>query len=977
MLGYTIYSDDEEDNDKISIEEEKSNAKADKKALNVNGKQNNSNKKKSMEIEDDDIKDVDDDEDALPERIEIDPEDMELLTDINNDPYNHFKENGKPSSWNLQNAISKIKAKEHPAQKNTTSLDEKIRKTLEKRRVIKEEEKSKKSKSKKDEDSDDDNEEDDNDTNDDNSDDEDEGDDDDDDENGEEDDKNEEHEDENNDNEEEEDDDPEDEVIEQASNNKPAIKMEQISQESKGKSKYIVSFSQLNLSKPLLRAAEKLQFEVPTPIQAQAIPVALTGRDVCGSALTGSGKTAAYMFPILERLLYRPKGVAVTRVLILVPTRELAQQVQAMTESLGQFTDIRSCAIVGGIPMSTQVNTLRSRPDVVIATPGRMIDHLRNTQSVDLDDVEILVLDEADRLLELGFSEELKELIKFCPVQRQTMLFSATMTENVSNLADLSLKNPVRIAADPLFDLAQRLTQEFIKVKEFKSFASTERKPVRGESVDAPIREAILVALCQRTCTTETIIFFRHKAEAHRMSILFGLLGLKAAELHGNLTQRQRLEALERFRLGECDFLLCTDVASRGLDIPGIKNVINFEFPNSMATYVHRVGRTARAGRGGRSITMTGEKNRKIMKDIVKRSKSNIKARKIPSEVLKKCYDTIASLEKDLEEVYALERVEKEERLAEMQVTKTENLILHEDEIAARPEKTWFQTPAEKLKLKLERNKLYGYDDEKEKNSDNEEEDESDDDEMDESEKEMERIKKVLKREEKKRKEREASEKPIKDGHRMSRKKRRKLAQELAEKQEMRQKVKEAMEEAKVRGITLTPEDIKRIQGIPMQKQVEIAIRKAKSKAKKEKSEIMSGKAPPSEKFKQMQDEMGDVSDKNHEDRVTRDHKVLKKGSYLMHDQGAYDDLLNSSAPTTKRASYSNGGNRDSLFNQELDKGDAAKAIDARYIGSKGKHKRSPQEVFKGHDPLKSGVLRKQGKLSVKAFKSKKRYKRR
>jgi ATP-dependent RNA helicase DDX27 len=302
------------------------------------------------------------------------------------------------------------------------------------------------------------------------------------------------------------------------------------------------SFSELNLSRPLVRAVEKMGFSAPTEIQKRAIPVALMGKDVCASAQTGAGKTAAFLLPVLERLLFRAKNQAVTRVLVIQPTRELAKQSSDQLVALGAFTNITSALVVGGESLKAQEVELRRSPDVVFCTPGRMIDHLRNSPSVHFDGLEILVLDEADRLLELGFTEEVEELVKMCPVGRQTMLFSATMTEKVDQLIKMSLKRPVRIVADKHFSTSTKLVQEFVKIREHKE----------------EDREAILLALCSRAFRTKTVVFFETKVLCHRAAIVFGLAGLSAAELHGNLTQQMRNEALEKFKNGHADLLLCT-----------------------------------------------------------------------------------------------------------------------------------------------------------------------------------------------------------------------------------------------------------------------------------------------------------------------------------------------------------------------------------------------------------------------------------
>lgn len=291
------------------------------------------------------------------------------------------------------------------------------------------------------------------------------------------------------------------------------------------------TFTQMSLSRPILRAVTALGLNTPTPIQAKAIPLALLGRDILGSAVTGSGKTAAFMLPILERLNYREKNKAAIRVLVICPTRELAVQCFQVGTSLVEKggMNIKLCEIVGGMSLAKQAQELRLLPDILIATPGRLIDHLNNTPSFTLSALDILVLDEADRMLEVGFEDELNEIIRQCPRKRQTMLFSATMTDKVDELVKLSLDRPVRIFVDPKRATAKNLVQEFVKVRERQSGG-------RGED---RTRAACLLALCKRTVKDKCIVFFRSKALAHQMRIVFGLSGLKAAELHGNLTQEQ------------------------------------------------------------------------------------------------------------------------------------------------------------------------------------------------------------------------------------------------------------------------------------------------------------------------------------------------------------------------------------------------------------------------------------------------------
>ncbi|KAJ2746013.1 nucleolar DEAD-box protein required for synthesis of 60S ribosomal subunit [Coemansia sp. BCRC 34301] len=445
------------------------------------------------------------------------------------------------------------------------------------------------------------------------------------------------------------------------------------------------SFTTMNLSRQIMKGLTKLGFAQPTPIQARAIPLALLGKDICGGAQTGSGKTAAFLVPILERLLYRPKNAAVTRVLILCPTRELAIQCHNVSTKLAAFTDISTCLCVGGLSLKQQESELRLRPDVVIATPGRLIDHLRNSQSFHLDQIEILVMDEADRMLDDGFEDELTEIIKACPTKRQTMLFSATMTDNVDKLIRLSLQKPVRVQIDPPKSAARNLIQEFVRVRSN-----------RDED-----RTALLLALCKRHFKSKCIIFFRSKAAAHQMKIIFGLLGLRAGELHGNLSQEGRLQALEQFRDAHVDFLMATDLAARGLDVTGIDTVINYTMPTQFPQYLHRIGRTARAGRSGRAITLIGESDRKMLKLAVKNSlKDKIKQRVVPNDALNKYRARVDDLADQVKDIMAEERQEKMLNDAEMQVARATNLIQHKDEIKNRPRRTWFQSTKDRKDAK-------------------------------------------------------------------------------------------------------------------------------------------------------------------------------------------------------------------------------------------------------------------------------------
>ncbi|KAK6332026.1 nucleolar DEAD-box protein required for synthesis of 60S ribosomal subunit [Orbilia javanica] len=446
------------------------------------------------------------------------------------------------------------------------------------------------------------------------------------------------------------------------------------------------TFQQMNLSRPILRGLGHINFTTPTAIQSRTIPIALLARDIVGGAVTGSGKTAAYMVPILERLLYRPKKVPQTRVVILTPTRELAIQVHSVAVKLAAFTDIKFSLAVGGLSLKAQEAELRQRPDIVIATPGRFIDHMRNSASFHTDGIEILVLDEADRMLEDGFADELDEILKTLPKSRQTMLFSATMTDSVDKLVRVGMQKPVRLLVDSKKSTVATLTQEFIRIR-----------PGREGG-----RLAMLILLATEFYKSRCIVFFRSKVYAHRVRIIFGLLGLKAAELHGSLSQEQRIKAVEQFRDGTVDFLLATDLASRGLDIKNVSYVINFELPQSHEIYTHRVGRTARAGRSGRAITLAAEADRKIVKKAIKSGQESGKvvSRTLDVSTVDELTEKLKGMEGDVDAILEDEKEEKQLLQMEMQIRKGENMIKFEEEIASRPRRTWFETEKDKKKAK-------------------------------------------------------------------------------------------------------------------------------------------------------------------------------------------------------------------------------------------------------------------------------------
>lgn len=445
-----------------------------------------------------------------------------------------------------------------------------------------------------------------------------------------------------------------------------------------------MTFDDLGLSRALLKGVSALGFVRPTRIQASTIPWALQGKDICGGAVTGSGKTLAFLLPVLERLQYRSRATAASRVLILLPTRELAVQCYEVAGKLAAFSDVSVALIAGGLPMRPQEAELRRRPEIVIATPGRLIDHLQNTPQFNLDSIEILVLDEADRMLEAGFEAELEQIVAACPAPpgRQTLLFSASMSENVEDLIRLAMHSPIKLFVDAQGALARNLAQEFVRIRESRD---TEND-----------RLAVLLALCSRSFHSGCIIFVPTKQLAHKFRVVLGLAGLLAGELHGDLSQGERTAALDRFKKAELDYLVCTDVAARGLDIPGVKSVLNYAMPSDYRQYLHRVGRTARAGKSGRSVSLVGENDRKTLKMVLKNAEIAPKQRLLDPAVLEEFQSRLEEMSDDIDALLEEEKAERIIQKAEKEATRAQNMITHAKEIAGRPKKEWFQSSQQK-----------------------------------------------------------------------------------------------------------------------------------------------------------------------------------------------------------------------------------------------------------------------------------------
>ncbi|HEX7150666.1 MAG TPA: DEAD/DEAH box helicase [Thermoanaerobaculia bacterium] len=339
------------------------------------------------------------------------------------------------------------------------------------------------------------------------------------------------------------------------------------------------SFEQLGLTEEVLGSVKNIGFVHPTPIQDAVIPPALAGRDVIGLAQTGSGKTAAFVLPLAEKLTHG-RGV---RALILAPTREIALQTQAFIELFGKSHDLTAACLIGGVKMQPQLAALKSQPDVIVATPGRLLDHVKR-RTVSLDNIEMLVLDEADHMLDLGFLPQMKEILRRLPRERQTLMFSATMPDSIEMIARDFMRNPDRIDIMPVGQAAEGITHRLYLVK------LEDKRPC-------------LLALLQQELGS-TLVFVRRKIDAEWLHAILDRQGHPVSRIHADRSQKGRTAALDSFRAGQHRILVATDIAGRGIDVPGIEHVINFDIPESVEDYIHRGGRTARAHATGTVSTI-------------------------------------------------------------------------------------------------------------------------------------------------------------------------------------------------------------------------------------------------------------------------------------------------------------------------------------------------------------------------------------
>ena len=360
------------------------------------------------------------------------------------------------------------------------------------------------------------------------------------------------------------------------------------------------SFSDLGLSAPILKALAEEKYETPTPIQAQAIPHVAAGRDLLGIAQTGTGKTAAFALPILHRLAADPKPAPRRgcRALILSPTRELASQIADSFKAYGRHLKLSVAVVFGGVSPHAQVQTMARGVDILVATPGRLMDHV-GTRAISLEQTEIFVLDEADQMLDLGFIVPIRKLVRMLPAKRQNLFFSATMPGEIGKLAAELLHDPVKVSVTPVATTVDKVAQKVL-------------------FVDTPHKRALLAELLADEGIKRTLVFTRTKHGADRVVRHLDACKIPSAAIHGNKSQSQRERALNAFRNGHTRVLVATDIAARGIDVDGVTHVINFDLPNVPESYVHRIGRTARAGASGIAISFCDQEERAYLRSIEK-----------------------------------------------------------------------------------------------------------------------------------------------------------------------------------------------------------------------------------------------------------------------------------------------------------------------------------------------------------------------
>ena len=368
-----------------------------------------------------------------------------------------------------------------------------------------------------------------------------------------------------------------------------------------------MSFEQFSFDRRIAAGVKSIGYRTPTPIQKEAIPVVLQGRDILGLAQTGTGKTAAFVLPILQRLSQGPRGKV--RALIVAPTRELAEQIHQEIVKLARDTKIRSVTVYGGVSKGPQLAALRRGVEIVVACPGRLLDHV-DAGALNLGHVEVLVLDEADRMCDMGFLPDIRRIIRQVPEKRQTLFFSATMPKDIRTLADSILDNPETVQIGAIAP-AETVSHALYPVPEDR-------------------RKEFLIAMLRRTSTGRVLIFTRTKHRARSLAVYMKKHGYRAAALQGNMTQNQRQHAINGFRNGKIDMLVATDIAARGIDVSKISHVINFDMPSTADAYTHRIGRTGRIGRSGEAFTFAIRGDGLMIRQIEKTLGTRLERRRLP-----------------------------------------------------------------------------------------------------------------------------------------------------------------------------------------------------------------------------------------------------------------------------------------------------------------------------------------------------------
>jgi ATP-dependent RNA helicase RhlE len=371
-----------------------------------------------------------------------------------------------------------------------------------------------------------------------------------------------------------------------------------------------MSFESLGLAPALLRALAEQGYAEPTPIQAGAIPVVLDGHDLLAAAQTGTGKTAAFSLPLLQRLAATTSAGRRPRALILTPTRELAAQINDNIRDYGKHVRVTTAVIFGGVSMGPQVNALRRGVDIVIATPGRLVDHMQQ-RTIDLRGVEVLVLDEADRMLDMGFLPSLKRIISALPTQRQTLLFSATFAPEIKSLAMQFMQSPREVSVTPANSVATTVSHQV-------------------HPVDAARKRDLLLHVLSQDSRRQTLVFSRTKHGADKLVRHLEQFGVRAAAIHGNKSQNARTRALADFKSGRVTVLVATDIAARGIDIDQLPIVINYDLPMVAEDYVHRIGRTGRAGADGLALSLVSHEESGLLRDIRKLLNQDIAINEVP-----------------------------------------------------------------------------------------------------------------------------------------------------------------------------------------------------------------------------------------------------------------------------------------------------------------------------------------------------------